>query len=241
MKKEEIMDKKEFEKYLKRKGRSPSVVNRCLHILSEYESYLLEHRDGVSIEDARPIDLDEFVRWVEQHPNSSAKTYLWALGYYFDFIANDELHAQAAKLRQDRIIRKPFLLKEFRGVDEDCVEKLASIGISDINQMLDAGNTPKKRKSLSVETGMSHDRILEFVKLSDLARISGLKAIRARLYYDAGVDSIEKLSQWDPEELRAMMIEFVERTGFDGIAPLPKEAKNAVETAQRLPKIVEYE
>ena len=40
--------------------------------------------------------------------------------------------------------------------------------------------------------------------------------------------------------IRAMMIEFVERTGFDGIAPLPKEVKSTIETAQKLPKLVEY-
>jgi hypothetical protein len=37
-----------------------------------------------------------------------------------------------------------------------------------------------------------------------------------------------------------MLIDFVERTAFDGIAPLPKEAASAVATAQSLPKVVEY-
>jgi len=93
---------------------------------------------------------------------------------------------------------------------------------------------------LAEQTRVPLDAILEFVKLSDLARIAGLKSIRARLYHDAGADTIEKLAQWDPEELGAMLAAFVERTGFDGIAPLPKEARHAVENAQKLPKIVEY-
>jgi hypothetical protein len=107
--------------------------------------------------------------------------------------------------------------------------------------MIEAGNTPAKRQSLSKKKGVPLDIILEFVKLSDFARISGLKAIRARVYYDAGVDTIENLTRWDPEELLGMLIEFVERTGFDGIAPLPKEVKYAVDTARKLPKIIEYE
>jgi len=78
------------------------------------------------------------------------------------------------------------------------------------------------------------------VKLSDLARITGVKGIRARLYYDAGVDTVEKMAKWDAEKLREMLVSFVERTRFDGIAPLPKEAEFTVKTAKKLPKVVEY-
>jgi hypothetical protein len=82
---------------------------------------------------------------------------------------------------------------------------------------------------------------LEFVKLSDLARVQGLKNIRARLYYDAGVDTIEKLAACDPSELRELLIRFIEDSGFDGIAPTPKEARSAVKQARKLPIIVEYD
>jgi hypothetical protein len=37
-----------------------------------------------------------------------------------------------------------------------------------------------------------------------------------------------------------MLVEFVERGGFGGIAPLPKEVRNAIATAKQLPRIVEY-
>jgi hypothetical protein len=78
--------------------------------------------------------------------------------------------------------------------------------------------------------------MLELVKLSDLSRLGGLKSVRARLfYYDAGVDTVEKIAQWEPEELRAMLSEFVGESGFDGIAPLPKEVHNAVDKARSLP------
>ena len=38
-----------------------------------------------------------------------------------------------------------------------------------------------------------------------------------------------------------MLIEFVNRTGFDGIAPLPKEVRNLVEEARHLPMLVQYD
>jgi predicted flap endonuclease-1-like 5' DNA nuclease len=146
----------------------------------------------------------------------------------------------AGRLRARRIKRKPFPLKGFRGVDPKQAEKLASAGVKDVKQMLEAGRTSAGRQELATKTGVPLEAILELVKLSDLARLSGVKGIRARLYYDAGVDTLTKMAQWDPTELRQMLIDFVERTGFDGIAPLPKEARTAVVSAKRLPNIVEF-
>jgi len=150
------------------------------------------------------------------------------------------MHKLANELRGQRIKRKPFDLKKFRGVNSEHVDKLASIGIKNVKQMLEAGKTRASRQNLSEKTGIPLEAILEFVKLSDLARIPGIKGIRARLYFDAGVDTVEKMAEWNPKELREMCIEFVERTGFDGIAPLPKEAEFSVKKAEKLPKIVEY-
>jgi hypothetical protein len=120
------------------------------------------------------------------------------------------------------------------------VARLAAAGIRNDAQMLKAGCTRNGRQELSERTGIPLDAILEFVKLSDLARIFAVKGVRARLYYDAGIDTVEKMAQWDPVELVKMLVEFVERTGFDGIATLPAEARFTVKEAKKLPKIVDY-
>jgi predicted RecB family nuclease len=131
-------------------------------------------------------------------------------------------------------------LKEFRGINPEHVKKLESAGVRNIKDMIAVGPTPAARKELAEKTGVPLSAILELVKLSDLARIQGVKGIRARLYYDAGVDMIDKLAKWDSEKLRMMLVKFVEKSKFDGIAPLPKEARNTVEMAKRMPRIVEY-
>jgi hypothetical protein len=69
---------------------------------------------------------------------------------------------------------------------------------------------------------------------------AAVKSVRARLYYDAGLDTPDKFTQWEPEALRQMLVEFVERTGFEGIAPLPKELRNAITKARQLPEAVQY-
>jgi hypothetical protein len=40
--------------------------------------------------------------------------------------------------------------------------------------------------------------------------------------------------------LLALTTAFVQRTSFDGIAPLPKEVGATIVSAQKLPKIVDY-
>lgn len=234
------MDEEEFRKFLRRGGRSQSAIKRCISYVREFERYLREHLGGKELDDATPEDLKDFAEWIEKKPKMSTKTHLWALRYYYEYASNQMLYNAARDLRQRRIKRVPFALKGFRGTDPEYLEKLAAVGIRNVEQMLEAGRTRNGRQQLSAMTSVPIDAIVELVKLSDLARIPGVKGIRARLYYDAGVDSIEKMAEWDPEALRAMLIKFVERTGFDGIAPLPKEAEFTVEKAKKFPKIVEY-
>jgi predicted flap endonuclease-1-like 5' DNA nuclease len=234
------MNEGAFEKFLKRGGRSPSATQRCLRMVSEFEEYLQQHRGGKYLEEAEPEDLDAFVTWIEREPKASAKTYLWALGYCFEFNQNQELRQLAGLLREQRIKRRPFPLKDFQGVDSEHAARLATAGINNVKQMLEAGRTHADRQKLADETGIPLVAIVELVKLSDLARIPGIKGIRARLYHDAGVDTVAKMAKWDPEELRVMLLEFVERTDFEGIAPLPAEATFSVAKAKELPTIVEY-
>lgn len=234
------MDEEGFRKFLKKGGRSQNAIERCVHYVVDFSRYLQENRDVESIDEATEKDLESYVDWVESEPKASAKLHLWALIYYFEYISNKRLRKLASELRQQRIKRKPFKLKKFRGVNSEYTERLVTIGIEDVEQMLKAGRNRVDRQRLSKKSGVPLEAILEFVKLSDLARIGGVRAIRARLYYDAGIDTVEKMTEWDPEKLREYLIEFIQRTGFKGVAPTPKEARNVVKDAKKLPKIVEY-
>jgi predicted RecB family nuclease len=135
--------------------------------------------------------------------------------------------------------RNPFKLREFRGVNPAHIEHLEARGIKTAEQLLAAGGTRAQRAALSRDTGIPTAALTELVKLSDLARLPGVKGIRARLYYAAGIDTVEKLAGWDPEALRRKVTAYVERTGFDGIPPLPKEVSSTVANARRLPKALE--
>jgi hypothetical protein len=134
----------------------------------------------------------------------------------------------------------PCKLNRFLDIDPGHLETLKGLGIVTNNQLLYAADTPDKRTKLAEETGIPLAAIEKLVKLSDLARIFGLKGVRAKLYYDSGVDTVEKMARWDAIPLRGMLVEFVERTGFPGIATLPKEAEFTVDFAKKLPIVVTF-
>lgn len=134
----------------------------------------------------------------------------------------------------------PFKLKDFRGVNNQVVANLEARYIRNTEQLLLACRTKAQRSNLAREIDIPEEALLELVMLSDLARLPGVKGIRARLYYDAGVDSVEKMAGWEPEALRVMVTKYVERTGFDGIPPLPKEVSSTIANARMLPKVVEF-
>lgn len=229
--------KARFDEFLKRGGRSPSAAARAIRLVGDFEHYLAEIRNR-ELDAAGHEDLEAYVAWYEREQKGSAKGPLWAIRYYYQFAGDDDLADLAGILRQQRIQRKPFQLKDFRGVDQAVTRKLAAAGIRDVKQMLEAGATPAGREAVAAETGVPLEDVVELVKLSDLARLPGVKEIRARLYHDAGVDTLEKMAQWEPDALRQAMAAFIERTGFDGVAPLPGEARHAVTRARELPKVV---
>jgi hypothetical protein len=54
------------------------------------------------------------------------------------------------------------------------------------------------------------------------------------------LEEVAKLKAIGIVTVNQMLAEFVERTGFDGIAPLPKELRNAIIKARHLPEAAQY-
>ena len=229
----------EFRDFLKRQRRKDSAIEQITSLVADFRDYLSEHYHGKSLDQSTIESLETYVSWSESESGESASKPLWALRYYFDFIENKELSNLAGELRAERIKRKPFFIRKFRGVNLEQVAILESRYIENIDQMLDEGRTPALRKVLSEKTGIPVEDILEFVKLSDLARLGAVRSVRARLYHDAGLTP-QEIAKWDPEDLHMMLVEWVEKTAFDGIAPFPKEVQHLVKDAQKLPPLVQY-
>ena len=133
-----------------------------------------------------------------------------------------------------------YKLNEFRGINKDFVEKLNKNKIKTARQILEIGHAKDGRNKLSKTTNIPVEYILELVKLSDLARIPGVKKIRARLYYESGLDTLEKIAVCDAKELRKISAKYLKKVHFNGVPPTPKEAEHTVTMAKYLRKYVEY-
>jgi len=136
---------------------------------------------------------------------------------------------------------KPVYLREISGVDSKDVEKLAALGITHSKHFFENGDTMKKREELSKLTGISMEKLLELAKLSDLARIRGLGAAFTRLFYEAGAETLEKLSERDPEVLFHEVHAINKKKMVTKAVPPMKDFYQYVEMAKDLPKVVEYD
>jgi hypothetical protein len=58
--------------------------------------------------------------------------------------------------------------------------------------MLKSGNSIEDRERILNQFWAPEYTNLDFIRLSDLTRIPGVKGVRARLYYYAGPDAVEK-------------------------------------------------
>ena len=232
------MDEEGFISYMKKQRKTERTISTCVENVKEFEGFLKQHE--TSLEKASKQDLDSFVNdFLEKKRVSKV---MWGLSHYFRYVGADHLLSTAGRTRESRVkvSRAPFKLREFRGINPQHAVRLAELGVDNTKKMLEVGRTSLMRSELSKRSGLDISVIEDFVKLSDLARIQGVKGIRARLYYDAGFDSLEKLRNMTLKTLLAVTREFVERTGFDGIAPLPKEAESTLAIARKLPDLVEW-
>lgn len=232
------MDRDRFSRMLAKSGKKEHVIAELVNQVQLFE-FFLQNKRSVSLENAAGQDISEYAETLNM---AAAKNNLRAIALYYHFLGNMPLAQTASSLREERIAgtRRALNLREFRGIDPGVISRLEIKGIKDAEQMLKAGSTPAHRKRLSDELHIDEEAILELVKLSDLARIPGVKGIRARLYYDAGIDTLEKLIKWEPETLRVYLIMYIEQAGFDGIAPLPKEVINTIRDAKKLTRVVDY-
>ena len=230
------MNEEEFRRFLKKKGKKPNVVDRNISSVIKFVDFIGKKIDLVSKE-----DVEKYVSYIEKEKKTSAKGALYVLMNYYKFTEDKEMLSYVAKLREERTkkSRRIFSLKEFYEVNMEVVNKLARIGIKNVDQMLETGKTIKQRKELSKQLDVSEKDILELVELSDITRIGYAKSKLAKLYHTAGFDTPTKIAKYTPEELYKHFKEYVDSSGWDGMVPNPSDLVNNIESAKKLKEIVE--
>jgi hypothetical protein len=235
------MREKEFRDYLKRTKKAEKTIDRYVLCAKRFEEYLESEHKGLKSEKVTPDILSSFVNWSKTHGKKKIENiyqHMWGIDNYYRFLEKEDVCDSANEWKGILQVEKTKLT-EFQDVDKSKVELLTAIGIRTAAQLLDKGKTQKGRENIAKESGVNEEYVLELVKLSNLARIPGLKKQRARLYYNAGLDSLVKITKFKPSDVRELLIEYIAKSGFQGSASTLGEANYTVYMANFLPKILE--
>jgi hypothetical protein len=134
----------------------------------------------------------------------------------------------------------PVYFKDIPGLKPDHVERLASAGIKQTKQLFERAKTRAERESLSEQTGIPANALLELIQLTDLARAGWVGPVFARILYETGVDTVSKLADQRPEELFEKALAVNDEQQLTRASFTLKDIESCIETAKSLPKVVEY-
>lgn len=223
----------DIEKYLTdqslRQGRIKRIIGSINKLAKALESV------DKDLEHINPYDVESFL--FNQAVNCTSTYHVEDLEYYFTMKNNPTMMDVVRKMKYK--YTPPVKLSIFT-VDGLYLKNLNSLGIKTNNQLLFRSQNKSERQKLAIEAQIPLSELTRLVKLSDLTRVFALKATRAQLYYEAGIDTLDKIACMEPEEFRLRIESYVQESNFDGIATLPKEAKFTVEFARELYRLIEW-
>ncbi len=131
-------------------------------------------------------------------------------------------------------------LKQIEGIGDVYAAKLFEIGLVTTEALLNKGATPEGRKEIEEKTGISHEKILDWVNRADLFRIKGVAEEYSDLLEASGVDTVPELAQRNPVNLLNKMTEVNTEKQLVRRLPTQREVSNWVEHAKVLPRRVTY-
>jgi len=228
------MDEKLLKEYLKKLSLRSSRIKRIIKSVEKFENYLLD--SNKTLDSAIPEDLDSFLS--EYTSKHVSKYYTEDLKHYYEARKNEVMQDAVKKMKYK--YTPPYKLTNFKNINTEYLNKLKKAGIKTNNQLLNVCKTMDERKKLSSKLDIPLKEINKITKMSDLCRIYAVKSTRAELYYEAGVDTVEKIAKLSSKELRDIVVKYAEKNDFSGTPTLPKEAKFTVDFAKKLHKIAEF-
>lgn len=96
---------------------------------------------------------------------------------------------------------EPNKFSDITGIPNDVITKLEKYGIKNTAQLFDKVLTKESRKETARLIQIDDISILELTKLTDISRIQWVNSTFARILYESGYDTTEKVSKANYEEL----------------------------------------
>lgn len=133
-----------------------------------------------------------------------------------------------------------YKIDVIEGIGDVYAEKLTAVGIKTTEELLAKCATPKGRKDLAEETGISDKLILKWTNHADLMRINGIAGQFAELLEAAGVDTVKELKHRVPANLKAKLDEVNAVKNLVNRVPNLPEVEKMIEQAKELEAIITY-
>jgi predicted flap endonuclease-1-like 5' DNA nuclease len=131
-------------------------------------------------------------------------------------------------------------LEMVEGIGTKYAGKLRKAGIASTDALLAKGATPKGRKQIAQDAGISEKLVLEWVNHVDLYRIKGVGEEYADLLEEAGVDTVKELAQRKPANLTNALVATNEKKKLVRKLPTETQVKDWVAQAKKLPRKIKY-
>jgi hypothetical protein len=155
-----------------------------------------------------------------------------------DCLSDDYLTILLRELNS--LLPKPNKFADFSLISKDTIKKLEEIGIKNTEQLYEKIISRADRKKFAETSGISNEEIIELTKLTDLSRIKWVGVTYARILYELGTDTVEKISKSDPFDLHTEINKLISKQNiYKGQIGL-NDVKILIETASELPMEIEY-
>ena len=133
-----------------------------------------------------------------------------------------------------------YKIIDIQGIGPVYAEKLIAAGIETVDQLLEAGKTPKGRKELEEKTEIAGKLILTWVNHADLFRINGVGPQFSELLEASGVDTVKEFQHRVAANLEAKMKEVNEEKHLTKVVPSVKMLQKMIDQSKELPPVVTY-
>jgi len=133
-----------------------------------------------------------------------------------------------------------YKIEEIEGIGKARAEKLAKSGIKTTGDLLAQAASARGRKVVAEQCGVSPVRLLKWVNMADLMRISGVGEEYSELLEAANCNTVKQLRRRNPANLTQRMLEINVEKKLVRSPPSEAQVKKWVEQAAKLEPMLTY-